>query len=106
MSDALNLLKNARGDLAIIAGYHYVPMLCPINPRTSHLMRSTYAYRKCLSRSRRPVESDFAVWLHRDFRQWQTLRQPTNEVCATLNGPWANGFCTVAIPVRFGTFCR
>ena len=81
-------------------------MLCPINPRTSHLIRSTYAYRKCLRLRRRPVESDLTIRLYGYFRQWQIFRQPTNEVCATLNGTLANGFCTVAIPIRFGTFCR
>ena len=106
ISDALNLLKDTRRNLTIIAGHHYVPVLCPVNPRTSHSIRSTYTYRKCLRRSRGPVESDFAIRLHGDFRQRQLLRQPTNKARTTLNGTLANGFCTVAIPVRFGTFCR
>ena len=67
ISDALNLLKNTRRNLTIIAVRHCMPMLCPINPRTSHSISSTYTYRKRLSRGRGPVKSDLAVRLHGDF---------------------------------------
>ena len=106
ISDALNLLKNTRRNLTIIAVRHCMPMLCPINPRTSHSIRSTYTYRKCLRRGRGPVKSDLTVRLHGDFRQRQLLWQPTNEMRAMLNGTLTNGFCIVAIPIRFGAFCR
>ena len=106
ISNALNLLKDTRRNLTVVAECHYVPMLCPINPRTGHSIRSTYTYRKRLCRSRRPVESGFAIRLYRNFRQRQILRQQSDEERGALNRTLVNGFCAVAIPVRFGTFCR